>query len=385
MSISRIGTRKNVSPKSTSSIKSNKADLPLDTILIGDCIEKMDALPAGSVDLVFADPPYNLQLDGNLTRPDQSKVDAVDDHWDQFSSFSAYDAFTRDWMSAAKRILKPDGALWVIGSYHNIFRVGTVLQDLGFWVLNDVIWRKSNPMPNFRGKRFTNAHETLIWASRDQKSKPTFNYNALKLANDDVQMRSDWVLPICTGHERLKGEDGNKVHPTQKPESLLYRILLATTNPGDVVFDPFFGTGTTGAVAKKLGRHFIGCEREQPYINAALKRIAAIKDGDAAALEITLSKRAEVKVPFGNLLEQGLIQPGQTLVDSRGNRAANVRVDGSLKSGDHVGSIHKVGALVQDAAACNGWTFWHTQINGKREPIDTLRAQIRETLKAKTA
>lgn len=379
MSISRTATRKSVSGKS------DKAALPLDTILIGDCIEQMNALPANSVDLVFADPPYNLQLDGNLTRPDQSKVDAVDDDWDQFDSFAVYDKFTHDWMSAAKRILKPNGALWVIGSYHNIFRVGTVLQDLGFWMLNDVIWRKSNPMPNFRGKRFTNAHETLIWASRDKKSKPTFNYNALKLANDDVQMRSDWLLPICTGHERLKGEDGNKVHPTQKPESLLYRILLATTNPGDVVLDPFFGTGTTGAVAKKLGRHFIGCEREQPYINAALKRIASIKDTNTDALKITLGKRAEVKVPFGTLLEQGLILPGATLVDSKGNNHAKVRADGSLVCDEHIGSIHKVGALVQGAAACNGWTYWHTQIKGKREPIDALRAQIRETLKAITA
>lgn len=354
--------------------------LPIDTILVGDCIDHMNALPAGSVDLIFADPPYNLQLDQGLTRPDQSKVDAVDDEWDKFESFAHYDAFTRAWLKAARRVLKPDGALWVIGSYHNIFRVGAALQDLDFWMLNDIVWRKANPMPNFRGTRFTNAHETLIWAARSQKSRVTFNYEAMKLANDDTQMRSDWLFPICTGAERLKDDDDEKVHPTQKPEALLFRILNATTKPGDVVLDPFFGTGTTGAVARKLGRHFIGIEREQTYINAALKRIAGIRPGVFEALQSVTPKRKEARIPFGSLIEQGLIEPGTQLFDLTKRYFAMVRADGSLVSGTHQGSIHKVGALVQGSEACNGWTFWHHEQDGRVLPIDDLRTGIRAKL-----
>ncbi|GGA56036.1 site-specific DNA-methyltransferase [Pelagibacterium lentulum] len=359
--------------------------LPLDTILVGDCIEHMNRLPEASVDLIFADPPYNLQLEEGLTRPDQSRVDAVDDDWDKFDSFAHYDEFTKAWMSAARRILKPDGAIWVIGSYHNIFRVGATLQDLGFWMLNDVVWRKSNPMPNFRGTRFTNAHETLIWASRSQKSRPTFNYEALKLSNDDTQMRSDWLFPICTGGERLKDANDDKVHPTQKPEALLYRVIMATSKPGDVVLDPFFGTGTTGAVAKKLGRHFIGIERENTYINAALKRIAAIKPHDLTAIATMKPKRAEPRVPFGSLIEQGLIAPGAQLFDAQRRYCSIVRADGSLVCGSHAGSIHKVGALVQGFDACNGWTFWHYEHKGQLYPIDDLRAHIRAALEKLSA
>jgi modification methylase len=354
--------------------------LPIDTILVGDCIDHMNALPAGSVDLIFADPPYNLQLEQGLTRPDQSKVDAVDDDWDKFDSFAHYDQFTRAWLKAARRLLKPDGAIWVIGSYHNIFRVGTALQDLDFWMLNDVIWRKANPMPNFRGTRFTNAHETLIWASRSQKSRVTFNYEAMKLANDDTQMRSDWLFPICTGAERLKDEHDGKVHPTQKPEALLFRILNATTKPGDIVLDPFFGTGTTGAVARKLGRHFIGIEREETYVNAALQRIASIRPGVFEALQSVTPKRKEARIPFGSLIEQGLIDPGTQLFDLSKRYSAMVRADGSLVSGTHQGSIHKVGALVQGSEACNGWTFWHYDVMGKALPIDDLRTGVRAKL-----
>ncbi len=359
--------------------------LPIDTILVGDCIDHMNALPAGSVDLVFADPPYNLQLEQGLTRPDQSRVDGVDDAWDKFDSFAHYDQFTRAWLKAARRILKPDGAIWVIGSYHNIFRVGAALQDLDFWMLNDVIWRKSNPMPNFRGTRFTNAHETLIWASRSRESRPTFNYEQLKLANDDVQMRSDWLFPICTGAERLKDEADDKLHPTQKPEALLYRVLSATTKPGDVVLDPFFGTGTTGAVAKKLGRHFIGIEQESRYIAGALKRIAAIRTLDAAAIETAVSKRQAPRVAFGSLVEMGLIAPGTELVDDRQRYSALVRADGSLVSGPHMGSIHRVGALVQGAEACNGWTFWHARNGRNLDPIDHFREQVRAQMERLSA
>jgi modification methylase len=356
--------------------------LPLNQILDGDCIERMNALPAGSVDLIFADPPYNLQLKGDLHRPDNSLVDAVDDHWDQFSSFAAYDAFTRDWLAAAKRLLKPNGAIWVIGSYHNIFRLGTILQDQGFWLLNDVVWRKSNPMPNFKGKRLTNAHETLIWASRDEAAKYTFNYEALKALNDGIQMRSDWVLPICTGHERLKDENGDKAHPTQKPESLLHRVLIATTNPGDVVLDPFFGTGTTGAVAKMLGRDFIGIEREDSYRRVAQERIDRVRKFDASALEITGSKRSEPRVPFGQVVERGMLRPGEELFSPRG-QVAKVRADGTLLGGTDVkGSIHQVGAAYEGAPSCNGWTYWHYKRDGKMIPIDILRQQIRAEMEA---
>ncbi|WP_084619850.1 site-specific DNA-methyltransferase [Devosia chinhatensis] len=354
--------------------------LPIDTILVGDCIDHMNSLPAGSIDLIFADPPYNLQLEQGLTRPDQSKVDAVDDDWDKFDSFAHYDAFTRGWLAAARRLLKPDGALWVIGSYHNIFRVGAALQDLDFWMLNDIVWRKANPMPNFRGTRFTNAHETLIWAAKSQKSRVTFNYEAMKLANDDTQMRSDWLFPICTGAERLRGEDDNKLHPTQKPEALLFRILNATTKPGDIVLDPFFGTGTTGAVARKLGRHFIGIDREASYIEGARQRIASIRPGVFEALQSVTPKRKETRIPFGSLVEQGLIEVGAQLFDLTKRYSAMVRADGSLVSGPHQGSIHKVGALVQGSESCNGWTFWHHERSGNVEPIDSLRADIRQKL-----
>ena len=350
--------------------------LPLNQILPGDCVRVMNRLPEASVDLIFADPPYNLQLRGDLHRPDNSRVAAVDDAWDQFASFAAYDRFTKAWLGAARRLLKPDGAIWVIGSYHNIFRVGAALQDAQFWILNDVVWRKTNPMPNFRGKRLTNAHETLIWASRSQASKYTFNYEALKALNEGIQMRSDWVLPICTGHERIKDAHGDKAHPTQKPESLLHRALLATTNPGDVVLDPFFGTGTTGAVAKMLGRDFIGIERDSTYRAVAEKRLAKVRRFDREALRVSTSKRAEPRVPFGQLVERGMLRPGELLISPRG-KTAKVRADGTLIADDVKGSIHQVGAALEGAPSCNGWTYWCFLRDGKRVPIDILRQQIR--------
>ena len=350
----------------------------LDTILKGDCVAALDRLPDHSVDVIFADPPYNLQLEGALHRPDQTKVNAVDDHWDQFDSFQAYDAFTRAWLMACRRVLKPNGTIWVIGSYHNIFRVGASLQDLGFWMLNDVIWRKTNPMPNFRGRRFQNAHETLIWASRDQKSKGyTFNYEAMKAANDDVQMRSDWLFPICTGNERLKDENGDKVHPTQKPEALLARILMSSSKPGDVILDPFFGSGTTGAVAKRLGRHFVGIEREQSYIDAATARIAAVDPLGKTELKVMSGKRAEPRVAFISVIEAGLLRPGTVLTDAKRRYAAIVRADGTLAVNGDAGSIHRMGAKVQGFDACNGWTFWHYEEEGTLKSIDALRAEIR--------
>ena len=353
--------------------------LPLDRVLPGDCIEVMATLPEASVDLVFADPPYNLQLKGELHRPDMSRVDAVDEAWDRFASFADYDRFTRAWLAEARRLLKPHGAIWVIGSYHNIFRVGAAMQDAGFWLLNDVIWRKSNPMPNFRGKRLTNAHETLIWASRAEGGRYTFNYEALKALNDGVQMRSDWLIPLCTGHERLKDARGNKAHPTQKPEALLHRILVATTNPGDVVLDPFFGTGTTGAVARALGRHFLGIERETGYVALAEARIARVRPFPAEGVAVTGGRRAEPRVPFGALVERGLLQPGEILVSPRGV-AARVRADGTLATADAAGSIHQVGASLERVPSCNGWTYWHFQRDGRSIPIDLLRQQLRAEL-----
>lgn len=354
------------------------ATLPLDRILIGDCIAELEKLPAASVDLVFADPPYNLQLQGDLRRPDQSLVDAVDDAWDQFESFSAYDAFTRAWLLQVRRVLKPSGTLWVIGSYHNIFRVGSALQDLGYWILNDVVWRKTNPMPNFRGRRFTNAHETLIWAARGADAKSyTFNYEALKAGNEDLQPRSDWLIPICSGGERLKGDDGKKAHPTQKPEALLARVLLSASKPGDVVLDPFFGSGTTGAVAKRLGRRFIGVERDRDYAAYAQARIDAVEPETHEAIVSAPAKREAARVAFSTVVERGLVKPGTRLTDERGRHEATVRADGTLALGSVVGSIHRIGAIAQGREACNGWTFWH--VAGPNGPVvlDAFREVIR--------
>ncbi|MEQ5775516.1 MULTISPECIES: site-specific DNA-methyltransferase [unclassified Thalassospira] len=358
-----------------------KQTLPLDQVLVGDCIELMNSLPEKSVDLIFADPPYNLQLGGDLLRPNNTKVDAVDDHWDQFESFRHYDEFSRDWLNAARRVLKDTGAIWVIGSYHNIYRVGTVMQDIGYWVLNDIVWRKTNPMPNFRGKRFCNAHETLLWCSKNAEQKAiTFNYEAMKQLNEGLQMRSDWLLPICSGGERLKDDKGKKVHPTQKPEALLQRVLMATTRQGDVVLDPFFGTGTTGAAARRLGRHFIGLEREEDYAKAARERIAKVQMLDGESLELTESKRSLPRIPFGAVIERGLLAPGEKIYDNRGNVAALVRADGSIAHKDAAGSIHQVGAQVQGAQACNGWTYWHYKCDGRLVSIDNLRSQLRKEM-----
>jgi len=357
--------------------------IPRDVILEGDCLAQLKSLPDRSVDLVFADPPYNLQLGGDLLRPDNSKVDAVDDEWDRFDSFEAYDAFTRAWLKECRRVLKDDGALWVIGSYHNIFRVGSALQDLGFWLLNDIVWRKANPMPNFKGTRFTNAHETLIWAAKSRGARRyTFNYDAMKMANDELQMRSDWTLPLCTGEERLKDAAGVKAHPTQKPEALLHRVILASTRPGDVILDPFFGTGTTGAAARRLGRHYIGIEREAQYVALAKARIAKVVPATADELAVTGSKKSEPRIPFGQIVEAGLLRPGDMLYDPRGQHSARVRADGSLVVGDLSGSIHKVGAMVQSQPACNGWTYWHFKSDKGLAPIDVLRAKVRSQLPA---
>src|SRR6201991_4750388 len=371
MVVSRRGAADRAPRASSKSIERGR-------VLIGDCVAEMAALPAESVDLVFADPPYNLQLQGDLKRPDDSRVDAVNDAWDKFSSFSAYDDFTRAWLIACQRVMKPSATLWVIGSYHNIFRVGAILQDLGFWILNDVVWRKTNPMPNFRGRRFTNAHETMIWAAREAGGKGyTFNYEALKAGNEDVQVRSDWTLPLCTGAERLKDKDGDKVHPTQKPESLLARVLLSTTKPGDVVLDPFFGSGTTGAVAKKLSRRFIGIERDKTYAKAAENRIAEVVPYPEASLVPFMTAREAPRVAFASVVERGLIDAGAVITDAKGKVRATVRPDGSIQLKDSVGSIHKMGALAQNLEACNGWTYWHFEDGKVKKPIDALRAVIR--------
>ncbi|WP_281063741.1 site-specific DNA-methyltransferase [Sphingomonas sp. LaA6.9] len=361
----RVSTRK----KPAADVRSL---LPLDRILMDDCVAAMASLPDKSIDMIFADPPYNLQLGGDLLRPDGSQVDAVDDDWDKFDSFAAYDKFTKAWLKEARRILKDDGTIWVIGSYHNIFRVGAAIQDEGYWILNDVVWRKSNPMPNFKGTRFTNAHETLIWASKSEKARYTFNYRAMKTLNDELQMRSDWLFPICGGQERLK-RGGVKVHPTQKPEALLYRILLACTKPGDVVLDPFFGTGTTGAVARRLKRHFIGIEREANYIEAAHERIEAALPLDESAVVTMQSPKAQPKVAFGALVETGYLKAGSVVMDSKRRWRATVRADGSLEADGATGSIHKLGATLQGAPSCNGWTFWHYEDADGLKPIDTLR------------
>ena len=378
MVVSRRGASVRAPRVSFDSLNSAAAAPASTRILIGDCVAEMAKLPPASVDLVFADPPYNLQLQGDLKRPDDSRVDAVDDDWDKFASFAAYDEFTRAWLTAARRAMKPNATLWVIGSYHNIFRVGTLLQDLGFWILNDIVWRKSNPMPNFRGRRFTNAHETLIWAAREAGGKNyTFNYEILKAGNDDIQMRSDWLIPLCTGEERLKGRDGKKLHPTQKPEALIGRVILAASKPDDLLLDPFCGSGTTGAVARRLRRRFIGIERQADYAAAAKERIAATAPLPEATLASFVTAREAPRVPFAALIERGLLAPGIKLVDAKRRHRALVRADGALALGETVGSIHRIGALAQGLEACNGWTFWHVETPRGLTVIDTLRAQVR--------
>ena len=354
--------------------------MELDSVQVGDCIELMTGLPEQSVDLIFADPPYNLQLSGELTRPNNSVVDGVDEDWDKFEGLAAYDDFTRRWLAGARHVLKEHGSLWVIGSYHNIFRVGACLQDMGFWILNDVVWRKTNPMPNFRGRRFTNAHETLIWAAKSQDARYTFNYGAMKALNDDLQMRSDWLIPLCTGGERLRDSEGRKAHPTQKPEALLHRVILSATKPGDVVLDPFLGSGTTAAVAKRLRRRFVGIERDADYAAVARRRIRQVQPVDDPALVDTPSKREQPRIPFGWLVERGLLEPG-TLLYGPGKRwTAKVRADGTLITADFKGSIHQVGAHVQGAPACNGWQFWNLNVEGRLVPIDVLRQKLRAEL-----
>ncbi len=355
--------------------------LPLDQILLGDCIELLGALPERSVDLVFADPPYNLQLRQELWRPNMTRVDAVDDDWDRFDDFQDYDHFTRQWLAACQRVLKDNGTIWVIGTYHNIYRLGAILQDLGYWILNDVVWIKTNPMPNFRGVRFTNAHETLLWACKFKGAKYTFNHHAMKALNDDLQMRSDWVIPICTGSERVK-VDGKKAHSTQKPEALLYRIILAASNPGDVVLDPFFGSGTTGVVARRLGRHWIGIEKDPAYVQVAQDRMQAMADQpiEPTVFDVRSLKQRQPRIPFGALLESGLLRPGQYLY-FRGDRekAARVKPDGRLKFGDFEGSIHQAGCFLMNGSPCNGWEHWYYEDEqGELRAIDVLRERLRE-------
>jgi modification methylase len=376
MSVARIGA-----PVRAPRFTSASAHL-LDRVLVGDCVPTLAELPEHSVDLVFADPPYNLQLQRELKRPDDSRVDAVDDDWDKFANFAAYDEFTRAWLAACRRVMKANATLWVIGSYHNIFRVGAILQDLGFWILNDVVWRKTNPMPNFRGRRFTNAHETLIWAARDAGARYTFNYEALKAGNDDVQMRSDWTFALCTGEERLKDGEGKKLHPTQKPEALLARVILASTKPGDLVLDPFFGTGTTGAAARRLGRHFIGIEREPAYARAAQARVGSVEPLPSPTLAPFVTPREAPRVPFASLIERGLLKAGATLTDAKGRVHALVRADGTVSLEGSVGSIHKIGALAQGLEACNGWAYWHVVEGKGLTSIDKLRAHVRAEMTA---
>ena len=344
-------------------------------ILNGDCLKELKKIPDKTFDLVFADPPYNLQIGEKLTRPDSSKVNGVNDNWDQFDNFKHYDDFSKAWLIECKRILKDNGSIWVIGSYHNIFRLGYHLQNLDYWLLNDVIWRKNNPMPNFRGTRFTNAHETLIWASKNKKSKYTFNYQSLKCLNDDLQMRSDWTFPICGGKERLK-KNGKKIHSTQKPEVLLHRIILATTNKGDSIFDPFLGTGTSAVVSKKLGRIYCGIEKDKIYFNAAKERIDRAKKIEDNYLDTIKNNKSKPRIPFGSLVELGIIKPGTSLMDSKKKINAKIMVDGSIKYKESEGSIHKVAAKIMGTESCNGWTYWHYNLNGSIVLIDSLRQKF---------
>ena len=347
----------------------------LNKIVNDNSLKILKTIPSKTFDLVFADPPYNMQIGQTLRRPDTSKVNGVNDKWDHFESFQHYDDFCKAWLIECKRILKDNGSIWVIGSYHNIFRLGYHLQNLNYWLLNDVIWRKNNPMPNFRGTRFTNAHETLIWASKYKKSKYTFNYQSLKCFNDDLQMRSDWMLPICNGKERVK-KNGKKIHSTQKPEALLHRIILATTNKGDSIFDPFLGTGTTAVVAKKLGRNYFGVEKDKKYFKAASERINKTQIIEESSLDIIENNKSKPRVPFGSLVELGIIKPGTNIFDQNKKINAKIMIDGSVKYKESAGSIHKVAAKIMGAESYNGWTYWHCNIDGSIVPIDSLRQRF---------
>ena len=347
----------------------------LNKIVNGNSLEILKTIPNKTFDLVFADPPYNLQIGKKLKRPDDSKVNGVNDKWDQFKSFDDYDNFCKKWLTECKRVLKDNGSIWVIGTYHNIFRLGYHIQNKGYWMLNDVIWRKNNPMPNFRGTRFTNAHETLIWASKNKNSKYTFNYQSLKCLNDDLQMRSDWTLPICNGSERIK-RNGKKVHSAQKPESLLHRILLASTNKGDFVFDPFLGTGTTAVVAKKLGRNYFGVEKEKKYFQTSKQRLEKTIKIEDHYLDTIKNNKSKPRVPFGSLVELGIVKPGMSVFDQKKKVNAKIMADGSIKYQNSEGSIHKVAAKIIGAESCNGWTYWHYNKNGSILPIDHLRQRL---------
>ena len=347
----------------------------INKIVNGNSLTMLKTIPSKTFDLVFADPPYNLQIGDTLKRPDNSKVNGVNDKWDQFKSFEDYDSFCKAWLIECKRILKENGSIWVIGSYHNIFRIGYHMQNLGFWILNDVIWKKNNPMPNFRGTRFTNAHETLIWASKNKKSKYTFNYNSLKCLNDDLQVRSDWTLPICNGKERIK-TNGKKIHSTQKPESLLHRVLLASTNKGDLIFDPFLGTGTSASVAKKMGRNYFGIEKEKKYFKAAQQRLRETKKIEDHYLDTIKNNKSKPRIPFGSLVELGIVKPGMDIFDQKKKISAKIMADGSIKYQGDAGSIHKVAAKIIGAESCNGWTYWHYNMGGSIVPIDNLRQRL---------
>tara|TARA_Y100000590_G_scaffold165287_1_gene189320 strand:+ start:7489 stop:8559 length:1071 start_codon:yes stop_codon:yes gene_type:complete len=347
----------------------------INKIINGNSLEVLKKIPNKTFDLVFADPPYNLQIGEKLKRPDDSKVEGVNDKWDQFKSFNEYDFFCKKWLSECKRVLKDNGSIWVIGSYHNIFRIGYHMQNLDYWILNDVIWKKNNPMPNFKGTRFTNAHETLIWASKNKKSKYTFNYNSLKCLNDDLQMRSDWTLPICSGSERIK-KNGKKIHSTQKPESLLHRVLLASTNKGDFIFDPFLGTGTTVAVAKKMGRNYFGIEKEKKYFKEAEKRLNKTVEIEDHYLDTIKNNKSKPRIPFGSLVELGIVKPGMNIFDQKKKINAKIMADGSIKHQNSEGSIHKVAAKIMGTESYNGWTYWYCNIDGSEVPIDNLRQKL---------
>ena len=344
-------------------------------IINGNTLEELTNVPSKSFDLIFADPPYNLQIGKKLKRPDNSVVNGVNDKWDQFENFELYDSFCKKWLSECKRVLKDNGTIWVIGSYHNIFRIGYHMQNMGYWILNDVIWKKNNPMPNFRGTRFTNAHETLIWASKNKNSKYTFNYQSLKCLNDDLQMRSDWTLPICNGNERIK-KNRKKAHSTQKPESLLHRVLLSSTNKNDLVFDPFLGTGTTAVVSKKIGRNYFGIEKEKKYYNIAEQRLEETTKIKDHCLDVIKNNKSKPRIPFGSLIEMGIIKPGMEIFDSKKKVNAKIMVDGSIKHNESEGSIHKVAAKITGTESCNGWTYWHYHLNGALVPIDNLRQKL---------
>ena len=346
----------------------------INKIILGDCIEELKKFPDESIEVIFADPPYFMQTEGELIRPEGTKFQGVEDEWDKFDGYKEYDKFCFEWLKECKRVLKKDGTIWVIGAFQNICRIGYIMQNLGYWILNDIIWSKPNAAPNFAGTRFQNSHETMLWCSKSKDAKYTFNYKTMKHLNEGKQDKSIWDIGICIGKERIKGEDGKKAHSTQKPEKLLYKVILSSSKPKDIILDPFFGTGTTGAIAKLLGRNYIGIERDKNYVLIARERINKIIPEESNITKLELEVKPP-KVPMEKLIEKGFLDVGEKLYDKDRKFSANLLKNGHLNNGKETLSIHKMSGKYLNKDNNNGWDYWYMERNGKLISINELREE----------